>query len=112
LLYEQVQKSSSKLEAFISSSATGYYGSKTSDNIFVEEDPAANDFLGEVCQKWEKAADQFQSKKIRTVKIRTGVVLTDQGGALHKMKRPIQSGFGSALGSGKQFIPWIHIDDF
>lgn len=111
LLHEAVKKSGSKLQAFISSAATGYYGSLTSDKTFTEEDPVANDFLGEVCQKWEHAADQFQNDGIRTVKIRTGVVLTNQGGALPKMTKPIISGFGSALGSGNQFVPWIHIDD-
>lgn len=111
LLFNTVQKTGTKLEAFISSSATGYYGSYTSEKVFKEDDMAANDFLGYVCQVWEDAADQFQSEGIRTAKIRTGVVLTNDGGALPKMTKPIVWGIGSALGSGRQYIPWIHLDD-
>lgn len=99
------------LKAFISASAIGYYGAITSNHIFAETDSSANDFLGETCKLWEDSANKFQNLGIRTVKIRTGVVLLKQGGALSKMIKPFKLGFGSALGSGKQFMPWIHIDD-
>lgn len=79
--------------------------------IFQETDSNFDDFLGNTCKLWEKTADKFQKLGIKTVKIRTGIVLSKQGGALNKMLLPIQLGFGSALGNGKQYIPWIHIDD-
>jgi len=79
--------------------------------IFRESDEHANDFLGETCYYWEKAADSFKNIAERIVKIRIGVVLAAEGGALKKMLLPFKLGFGSPLGSGKQFFPWIHIDD-
>jgi uncharacterized protein (TIGR01777 family) len=102
---------SRKLKAFVSASATGYYGAITSEKIFQEADESADDFLGQTCRKWEEAADKFLSAGIRTVKIRTGVVLAADGGALSKMALPVRLGFGSAIGRGDQYIPWIYIDD-
>jgi uncharacterized protein len=102
---------SRKLKAFVSASATGYYGAVTSDRIFQEDDRNADDFLGQTCLKWEEAADRFLTSGIRTVKIRTGIVLAADGGALTKMALPVRMGLGSAIGRGDQYIPWIHIDD-
>ena len=110
-LFENIQKDKIKLKTFITSSAVGYYGAITSDRIFTETDPSALDFLGETCRQWEDTAERFEESGIRTVKIRTGVVLTRQGGVLAKMKIPVMMGFGSATGSGRQFLPWIHLDD-
>lgn len=111
LIFDEVRKQNINLKAYISASAIGYYGAVTSDRIFDETDPPGNDFLGQTCRDWENAADRFNDVGIRTVKIRTGVVLTDQGGALSKMIVPIKVGLGAALGTGKQYLPWIHIDD-
>ena len=111
LLFDKIKERNRDLKAFISASAIGYYGAITSDKLFTETDPAANDFLGDTCSLWEKSADRFKESGIRTVKIRTGVVLTSQGGALSKMITPVKLGIGSAIGSGKQYLPWIHIDD-
>ena len=111
LIYEEVRKQDKKLRAFISASAIGYYGSATSPEIFNELDPPGEDFLGLTCRAWEQVADRFQDAGIRTVKIRTGVVLTNQGGVFSKMLIPIKIGFGAALGNGKQYFPWIHMDD-
>ncbi len=111
LIFNNLSKSSPKLKAFISASATGYYGAITSEKIFSETDPPAGDFLGQVCEKWEDAADKFASLGIRTVNLRTGVVLSKQGGALAKLQRPVQWGVASAIGSGSQYMPWIHMDD-
>jgi hypothetical protein len=111
LIFDTIQNNNKTLKAFITASAVGYYGAITSDKIFTETDPAANDFLGKTCKLWEQSADQFNELGIRTVKIRTGVVLTKQGGALAKMVAPVKMGIGSALGSGKQYLPWIHIED-
>jgi len=98
-------------KAFISASAVGYYGAVTTTKEFRESDQPANDFLGTTCQLWEQAAANVFDSRIRTVQLRTGVVLNPTGGALAKMKQPIKMGFGAALGSGKQSMPWIHVDD-
>jgi uncharacterized protein len=111
LLFDKIKNRPHPLKAFISTSAIGYYGAISSDKIFTENDAPNCDFLGMVCQLWEQTADKFSEINIRTVKIRTGVVLTSKGGALAKMKMPVQLGLGSDLGSGKQYLPWIHIDD-
>ncbi len=111
LLFDKIKENKNNLKAFISASAIGYYGTITTDKIFSEEDLPANDFLGETCRQWEQAADNFEKLGIRTVKIRTGIVLTEEGGALAKMITPVKLGIGSAIGSGRQFMPWIHIDD-
>lgn len=110
LLYNNLPNDN-KLKAFISASAVGYYGAKTSNVIFEEDNCAASDFIGAVCQKWEKAADLFNSKAERVVKLRTGVVVSEYGGALEKIKMPIRYNVGSAIGTGKQYFPWIHISD-
>jgi len=111
LIFEKIKENKHKLRAFISASAIGYYGAITSDKIFVETDPPSNDFLGETCRQWEQSADRFAELGIKTVKIRTAVVLAKQGGALAKMITPVKMGIGSAVGNGKQYLPWIHIDD-
>ena len=111
LIFDEVRKQNKNMRAFISASAIGYYGAVTSNKVFSETDPPGDDFLGQTCRDWEHAADRFKDLGIRTVKIRTGVVLTKRGGVLQKMMIPIKTGFGSAIGSGKQYLPWIHIDD-
>jgi len=111
LLFNTTKEQNKKLKAYISASAIGYYGAATSTKIFTETDNSATDFLGKTCDKWEKVTDKFTTLGIRTVKIRTGVVLTKEGGALSKMITPIKIWMGSALGTGKQYLPWIHIND-
>lgn len=111
LLFKKVQESGTKLKAFISASGIGWYGAVTSEKIFSETDPPADDFIGDVCRQWELSADRFQESGIRTVKVRTGIVLARKGGALDRMTLTVRPGLGSALGSGKQYNPWIHIDD-
>ncbi len=111
LIFDKVKNCNKKLDVFISASAIGYYGAITSSKIFTENDLPSSDFLGFTCNKWEQYADKFEELGIRTVKIRTGVVLSEKGGALLKMLTPVKLGFASAIGSGKQYIPWIHIDD-
>lgn len=111
LIFNKVQESGKKLKAFISASGIGYYGTISSDKIFNETDPPSNDFLGEVCRKWEEMADRFKESGIRTVKFRTGVVIAEKGGALGRMTTVVNMGIGSPFGSGRQYIPWIHIED-
>ena len=107
LLLENVTALKIPLKKFISASATGFYGAITTTDIFTEKDPSANDFLGTVCQKWENAAHKFKALHIPVTILRTGIVLSKKGGALEKMKTPIIS----PLGSGNQYLPWIHISD-
>jgi uncharacterized protein len=108
LLYKYISKLEVKPKVFIGGSAVGYYGAINSEHIFSETDKAANDFLGETCQHWEATYKNIQALGIRTAIIRTGIVLSNTGGALEKMTQPAKYGIGSALGNGKQYIPWIH----
>jgi uncharacterized protein (TIGR01777 family) len=111
LIHDKLMETKRELKAFISASAIGYYGAITSDRIFLETDPPASDFSGETCRLWEETADRFEDSGIRVVKIRQGIVLSGDGGALVKMAAPVKMGIGSAIGSGNQYLPWIHIDD-
>jgi uncharacterized protein len=111
LIHKTVKEQKKLPRAFISASAIGYYGAVTSDKIYTESDPPADDFLGEVCKKWEEAARLFKESGIRTVIVRTGVVLTKEKGILSRLMIPVQLGLGAALGSGRQYMPWIHIED-
>lgn len=113
LIVKTLQEKKIKLKSFISASGINYYGTKTTDTIFTENDGPGNDFLSEVVVLWERAADQFKEQNLaeRVVKIRTAVVLSEKDGALKKMMPTIKMGIGSPLGSGKQYMPWIHIDD-
>jgi uncharacterized protein len=110
-LFETVQKLGINLKGYISASASGIYGSVTSERIFSEADPPAGDFLGTVCKSWEESADLFAKAGIRTVKIRTAVVLERSDSALSKLMMPAKFGFLVQTGSGKQYMPWIHIND-
>lgn len=110
-LFQKIKELHIPLKSFVSSSAIGCYGSITTDQIFKEQDDYSNDYLGQLCAQWEATADQFANLGCEVSKVRTGIVLSSEGGALPKMMFPIFWGVGAALGSGKQFIPWIHIDD-
>lgn len=111
LLFNKISELEVKPQTFISASAVGYYGAKTTENIFTETDDPADDFQGKVCQLWEQPTNKFNQLDIRTINLRFGVVLSEKGGALKKMLLPTKLGIGSALGSGEQFLPWIHIQD-
>lgn len=108
LLYNTIKKLKLPLKGFIAASAIGYYGAITSDIIFKETDAPETDFLGDVCQQWEQANLAFNELHIPTTILRTGIVLSENGGALSKMNTPIAI---NPIASGKQFIPWIHIED-
>lgn len=113
LLQTALRKNKIKLKSFISASGINFYGTETSEKLYTESDPPGNDFLSEVVVLWERAADDFKEKNLaeRVVKIRTAVVLSEKDGALNKMIPPIQYYIGSPLGSGKQYMPWIHLED-
>lgn len=110
-LYQKIKELDIPLKSFVTSSAVGYYGTIISDKIYTEQDHNSDDYLGQLCSHWETKADQFVNLGCKVSKVRTGIVLSSKGGALPKMTFPINWYIGAALGSGKQFIPWIHIDD-
>lgn len=111
LLHKIILEKGIPLKAFISASATGIYGAETSPKVFYEDDPPAADFLGSVCKQWEDAADLFGNSGIRTVKIRTAVVLEKNDSALSKLMKTGKFGFLVKTGSGRQYMPWIHVSD-
>lgn len=110
LLYSAFARHTYFPGTFITASGINYYGTDTTDTIHTEDEPPAQDFLGRLCRRWEHAADRF-SEHARVVKLRTGVVLDRNEGALAKMAAPVQFFVGAPLGSGHQYVPWIHIDD-
>ena len=112
LLLNTLTEKKYTIDSFISASAIGFYGSVTSEKIYTEEDKKGEGFLSDVCSRWEKAADDFSQVASRIVKIRIGVVLSrSKNGALEKIKKPITYYAGAYLGSGKQYMPWVHIED-
>ncbi len=110
LLFEMLSQTPNTVKAVVSASAIGYYGVNKADEKY-EDDKPGKDFLAQVVVNWEKEVDKIETLGIRTVKLRTGVVLSDKGGALEKMAIPVQYFIGAPLGSGKQMMPWIHIHD-
>jgi len=97
-------------KTLVSASAIGYYGDRWED-ILTEESPAGKGFLPDVCREWEAASVPAVRKGIRVVTLRIGVVLTPKGGALSRMLPPFRAGLGGVLGSGKQYVSWIALDD-
>lgn len=106
-----LKKHNKSLSAFISASGIGIYGAITGEQICTEDTPAAPDFLGTTCQEWEKSVDEIGQLGIRTVKVRTGIVFGRAEGFLKKITPSFKAGFGAILGNGKQYLPWIHIED-
>ncbi|PZP43987.1 MAG: TIGR01777 family protein [Pseudopedobacter saltans] len=113
LILDALKQKQQKIKTFVSASAIGFYGAVTTDTIFTENDAKGDDFLSDVVDLWENAANNFdiQNMASRVVKIRTAVVFADKNSALQKMEQPIKNYIGATLGSGKQYMPWIHIDD-
>lgn len=111
LLFSCLHKHNKQLKAFVSASGVGIYGAITDEVICSETTPAASDFLGAVCKKWEAATNPIRDLGIRTVQIRTGLVLGKGDGVLQQLIPLFKYKLGSAIGSGKQYMPWIHIDD-
>ncbi|CAH0996465.1 Epimerase family protein [Emticicia aquatica] len=110
LINKYLQEKSIRLKGFISASAIGFYGGDTGDKKLDESSQAGNDFLAKCTKLWEISAQQISAAE-RVVSIRIGIVLSEKGVALPKLVLPIRFGFGAALGSGQQFMSWIHIDD-
>lgn len=94
----------------VSASASGYYGPR-GDEAVSESDPPGTGFLAEVCVAWEREARAAEQLGLRVVRIRTGIVLDAEGGALAKMLPPFRLGVGGPVAGGRQWMPWIHLDD-
>lgn len=99
-----------KPSTLISSSAIGYYGNR-GDEVLTEESSPGSDFLAQVCREWEQEAVAAREFGLRVVPIRTGIVLGRNGGALKHMLPPFRLGLGGKLGTGKQWMSWIHVED-
>lgn len=111
LLYKTLQKNSHQVKQIISASAVGIYPDSLTD-IYHETDLDIDvSFLGNVVKQWENEVSQFEKLEIIVSKIRIGIVLAKNGGALQEMAKPIQYGVGAAFGSGEQYQSWIHIQD-
>jgi len=110
LLYDLIKRKPNLVKNILSASATGYYSNR-GDELLTEDSLPAKDFLGYCCTVWEQAVDKGKELNLRVVKLRTGVVLSRKGGALPPLSLPIKLGAGTALGTGRQWIPWIHIRD-
>ena len=109
-LVEGIRRSRAMPQVLVSSSAVGFYGSR-GDERLDESSVAGRGFMSEVCKEWELEASHARDTGVRVVLVRTGVVLSSDGGALKKMLPPFRMGLGGRLGSGKQWFPWIHIAD-
>lgn len=111
MIYDLLRKSKNhNCKAVISASAIGFYSDR-GDELMTEKDKADIDFQAQSCIAWERAADEGTNLQIRVVKLRTGVVLAADGGAYPQFSKPVKMGIGAPLGSGKQWVSWIHIND-
>lgn len=114
LLVKALKEIPNKIKAVISSSAIGYYGpdaETANPKPFAETDLPHNDFLATTVVQWEGAIEPVKDLGKRLVLLRTGIVLSNDGGAYKEFKKPLNFGVASILGSGKQIVSWIHIDD-
>jgi uncharacterized protein (TIGR01777 family) len=109
-LVERLRKLEHRPSVLVSASAVGWYGSRD-DEVQDETAPPADDFLAEVCVAWEREARMAEQFGMRVVPLRVGVVLGKEGGAIQKLLTPFKLGVGGPLGNGKQWMPWIHVDD-
>ncbi len=109
-LVDGLRKAATRPEVLVSGSAVGIYGSRGDENLPESAAPGTG-FLVDICREWEAAADEAEALGIRVAQVRIGVVLSQEGGALEKMLLPFKLGMGGRLSSGRQWFPWIHIDD-
>ncbi|MBI5930561.1 MAG: TIGR01777 family protein [Chloroflexi bacterium] len=107
---DAIEKATEKPRVVIQSSAVGYYGTP-GDTILTENSPAGEDFLADVCKQWEDSTKAVEAMGVRRVVIRSGVVLSMDGGAFPRMLLPYKLMVGGPIGNGKHWFPWIHIDD-
>lgn len=110
-LLVEAMKAAGTVKRFVSASAIGYYGGTRGAEPLTEESSPGADFLAQVCLGWEAEALRAHEAGIRTAIVRMGVVLHPEGGALHKMLPPFRLGAGGPVGSGKQYVSWVHRED-
>lgn len=114
-LIKCVSENTNQVKTFVSASAIGYYGGDKGllprPEGFIETDLPGKDFLAETCLLWEAASDPVTALGIRLVKLRSGIVLSNEGGAFKEFRAPLRFGIAPVFGSGRQIISWIHIDD-
>lgn len=110
LLAQTIAGMATKPEVFVSASAIGIYGDR-GDEMLTENSAPGNGFLAEVCKEWEQSTKAAESLGVRIVRARLGVVLSKNGGALQKMLPIFQLGGGGIIGSGKQYMSWVTLDD-
>lgn len=106
-----VKKKALRLKSLVGASAIGIYGMEPSEKIFSENDRGPEDFLWKACELWERSYDAIKPLSDKTTILRIGVVLSEKGGAMKRLLPIFKSGFGSPIGNGKQYMPWIHLDD-
>jgi uncharacterized protein (TIGR01777 family) len=107
---EAVRAAHQKPSVVVQASASGYYGSRR-DEVLTEEAGPGQDFLAQVCVQWEASTEPVEALGVRRAIARTGLLLSDKGGALVPLRRLTFFGIGGPLGSGRHYWPWIHIDD-
>lgn len=114
LIVKALSELPNKVKTVVSSSAIGWYGADTEKSLlhgFSEDTEADTAYLGETCRLWEGSIDPVSQLGKRLVKLRTGIVLSNEGGAFIEFKKPLKAGLAAILGSGKQVVSWIHVDD-
>jgi uncharacterized protein (TIGR01777 family) len=111
LLHDALKQGNHNVKTFVAASAVGYYEANENDSAVDENGKRGSDFLAEVVHQWEETVDQISKLGIRVVKLRTGIVLSEKGGVLTEMMKPMKFYAGAQLGSGKQYLSWIHLDD-
>lgn len=110
ILAHSIQRARKKPAVFINASAIGFYGAHGNETV-TEETAAGKGFLADVCKAWEAHAIRVRDFGVRVVRLRTGIVLAKEGGALKMMLPPFQMGLGGWLGDGNQWMPWVHLED-
>ena len=110
LIHSKIIELNLPISAFIAASAVGIYGAQKSKKVFDEEDEPFEDFMGNCCKQWESSVNKFETIS-RVVKLRLGVILDKNHGALPRIANMVKNGIGSPLGDGQQYMPWIHIED-
>ena len=110
LIHSKITQLKLPISGFIAASAVGIYGAQISEKVFTEKDKAFEDFMGNCCKQWENSIDKFESIS-RVVKLRLGVILDKNHGALPRIANMVKNRIGSPLGNGQQYMPWIHIED-
>jgi uncharacterized protein (TIGR01777 family) len=109
-LVDGMRSRATRPRLLVQASGTGFYGDR-GDDILTEASPSGTGFLAEICREWEGEAEKARELGLRVVLLRTGVVLSRAGGFLPKILPPFRLGVGGHLGTGKQWLPWIHVDD-